>query len=82
MAELGAAADLERHPERRQVSPQLAHAVDDLPGVDRPQIEAKMRGGHNGVGALRHGAPGELQAFDEVSGPIVDSGEEMEVEIG
>ena len=82
MRELGAGPDRQRDAGGVERVLHLAHARGELgERAGAQQVAHVRRRGHD-AGAVRHRQPRELDGLVEVAGPVVDAGQEVEVELG
>ena len=82
VAELRAAAHLERDRRGVERAAQLHHAGVDLDRVGDAEVGAEVRRHDDRAGALGDGRAGELEAGLHVGGPVVHVGEQVEVQVG
>jgi hypothetical protein len=82
VAQLGAAAQLERDGRGRDRAAQLNHAGVDLDRVGDTEVGPRVWRDHDRAGAIGDGRAGQLEAGRHVGWAIVHAGEQMEVKVG
>jgi len=80
VAQLGPAAQLDRHALGAERGPKLFDALAEPEHVGH-EVGAHVGRGHHRLGALRGGAPDELDAVTEGDRPVVDAGQGVEVQL-
>ena len=81
MAQLAAAADVECDARRRECRAQLHHPRVDFDGVGQAEVGAHVRSGHDRADAVGHRAPRQVEAGVHVRRPVVDPGEQVEMQV-
>ena len=82
MRQLGARADLERHVRRGERGAHLGHALGQFADDALREQVAHVRRDRHERRPVRHGEPGQRDRLVEVGRPVVDPGQEVEVELG